>query len=123
MSGYPTSPLWGSGAGAVSKDSKPHWARESYLRPNCSANLPPHFQLSKRQSSPPPDARLRHLAERLHALGARGTYEYLREVAGGADPWVRLEKHAAVSARLGDFIRANDGPRLGGSRSLDRGRR
>jgi hypothetical protein len=34
---------------------------------------------------PPPPARLRRLAAALHALGARPLYEYLVEVADGAD--------------------------------------
>jgi hypothetical protein len=61
-------------------------------------------------SSPPP-ARLRRLAAVLHSLGPRPLYEFLLEVAGGADPWERLERYAKL-APLAGFIAANDGDRL-----------
>jgi hypothetical protein len=38
--------------------------------------------------------RLRHLAERLHALGPRPLFEFLVEVAAGADLVDRLERYA-----------------------------
>jgi len=66
---------------------------------------------SPKTSSPPPPARLRRLAAALHSLGERALYEYLLEVADGADHWARLERYAKL-APLASFIAANDGDRL-----------
>jgi hypothetical protein len=60
---------------------------------------------------PPPPARLRRLAAALHSLGPRPLYEYLVELADGADAWERLERYAELSP-LASFIAANDGDRL-----------
>ena len=40
--------------------------------------------------------RVRALAVRLHHLGPRPLYEFLCELAGGADPLDRLETYAAL---------------------------
>ena len=55
------------------------------------------------------DVRLQRLVARLHALGARSTYELLREVATGADLFVRLEIYARLD---GDIVRALGGDLL-----------
>ena len=60
-------------------------------------------------TAPIPEARLRHLAKRLHDLGARPVFEYLREILAGRDPIARLEVYACldpdvVSALGGDQI-------------------
>jgi hypothetical protein len=54
----------------------------------------------------PNEARLQCLAGRLHALGPRPTYEFLKEVAAGADLLDRLEVYARLDP---DFIRAFGG--------------
>jgi hypothetical protein len=77
---------------------------------------------SPRQLPPPPPARLRWLAAALHSLGERALYEYLLEVADGADPWARLERYAEL-APLASFIAANDGDRLSPPRIIDGGQR
>jgi|SRR5262245_59680544 len=59
----------------------------------------------------PAPARLRRLAAQLHSLGPNPLYHYLTELSGGADPWVRLERYAAL-AELGDFIRLHGGDQL-----------
>ena len=46
------------------------------------------------------DVRLQYLAARLHALGARSTYELFREVATGADLFVRLEIYARLDPEI-----------------------
>jgi hypothetical protein len=66
---------------------------------------------SPKTSSPPPPARLRRLAAALHSLGPRPLYEYLAEVADGADPWERLERYADL-APLASFIVVHDGDQL-----------
>jgi hypothetical protein len=54
-----------------------------------------------------PDARLRHLAGRLHDLGPRPLYEFLREIERGADLLQRLERYAeldpAIVAAIGAY--------------------
>ncbi len=47
-----------------------------------------------------PDARLRLLAHRLHALGPRPLYEYLKELSSGADLLERLERYAQLDREL-----------------------
>ncbi|MGP8193383.1 MAG: hypothetical protein ACLQLT_12270 [Methylovirgula sp.] len=56
-----------------------------------------------------PDARLRLLARRLHRLGERPLYEYLRELSNGADLLERLERYAQLDR---DFIAAAGGDKL-----------
>jgi hypothetical protein len=51
-----------------------------------------------------PDARLRHLARRLHALGERPLYEFIREVVAGRDLIEHLERYADLP---GDFIKGS----------------
>jgi len=45
------------------------------------------------------EARLRLLAARLHALGPRPLYEYLKELNNGADLLERLERFAELDAK------------------------
>jgi hypothetical protein len=66
---------------------------------------PPKFALYQEQSR----ARLRFLAARLHALGPRPLYHFLREVEGGASLRSHLERYAALPA---GFILANGGDRF-----------
>jgi hypothetical protein len=60
-------------------------------------------------SGTPPSDRLRFAARRLHALGPRPLYEFLLELADGADPWSRLERYASLD---GDFIATLGGDEL-----------
>ena len=53
-----------------------------------------------------PDVHFQYLVARLHALGPRPTYELLREVATGADLFVRLEIYAQLDP---DIVRALGG--------------
>ena len=55
------------------------------------------------------DARLRHLAAQIYALGPRPLYELLRELDAGAPLRPRLEAYARLQA---SFIRANNGDEL-----------
>jgi hypothetical protein len=88
-------------------------ARSSSRRHRCPQA--PHRTLA-------PPERLRRLAAALHSLGERALYEYLLEVADGADPWARLERYAEM-APLASFIAAHDGDRLPRPRIIDGGRR
>ena len=63
------------------------------------------------QGTAPHPVRLRLLAKRLHSLGERPLYEWLVEIANGANPWLRLERYAKI-APLAGFIAANEGDRL-----------
>lgn len=47
-----------------------------------------------------PDVRLQYLAARLHALGPRSTYELFRELAAGADLFIRLEVYARLDPEI-----------------------
>jgi len=58
-----------------------------------------------------PDERVRHLAARIHSLGARPLFELFRELAHGAELHTTLEAYARL-APLASFIRANGGDRL-----------
>ena len=55
-----------------------------------------------------PDARLRLLTDRLHRLGPRPLYEFLRELRDGADLLPRLEAYARI-APLAGFIAELEG--------------
>jgi hypothetical protein len=83
---------------------------EKTLRPK-SFSGPTSPPASPNQTSPPPPPRLRRLAAALHSLGPRPLYEYLLELADGADPWIRLERYAEL-APLAEFIAGNDGDQL-----------
>lgn len=48
----------------------------------------------------PPDVRLRRLARQLYRLGERPLYEFLRELAAGADPIKRLEVYALIDPEI-----------------------
>jgi hypothetical protein len=41
-------------------------------------------------------ARLKYLARRLHSLGERAVFEYVREIVSGRDPVGRLEVYARL---------------------------
>jgi len=57
------------------------------------------------------DARIAHLAKRIHALGERPLYEMLRELDAGSEVEAVVERYAQL-APLGEFIRQLDGDRL-----------
>jgi hypothetical protein len=58
---------------------------------------------SAQRAQPLPRERLRNLAGRLHGLGARPLFEFLREIAAGADLHEHLERYCEL-APLTDFI-------------------
>lgn len=47
-----------------------------------------------------PPERLGFLAQRLHDLGPRPLFEYLREIAAGRDPIDRLEAYARLDPSI-----------------------
>jgi hypothetical protein len=59
--------------------------------------------------SPLPRERLAYLAGRLHDLGPRPLFEFLREIEAGANLHERLERYASLPA---DFIAALGGDRF-----------
>jgi hypothetical protein len=63
-----------------------------------------------------PDARLRYLAGRIHALGERPLYELLRELDAGADLRLTLETYAALPR---EFIAVMGGDWLPPMRAVD----
>jgi hypothetical protein len=65
-------------------------------------------RIPQRKSAIDP-ARLRHLATRLHSLGPRGLFEFLREIEAGADVRTRLDVYARIPA---GFVRANGGDKF-----------
>ncbi len=86
------------------------------VRPrNCARGLRRNFDTGtfahNQASVAPCDARLRRLAGRLHSLGERPLYEFLRELARGAEPWAALEAYGRL-APLATFIATHDGDRL-----------
>ena len=56
------------------------------------------------------DARLQHLARRVHALGARPLYELFRELLAGADPLARIERYGALDADIVCALGGSDFP-------------
>jgi hypothetical protein len=58
---------------------------------------------------PPPDVRLRHLTEQIHALGVWPLFELLREVEAGANLRERLEDYARLDPEI---LRLNGSDRL-----------
>ena len=70
--------------------------------------------MSKRLATmrPPSLARLRRLAERLHSLGPRPTFELLKEIANGGDLWRRLERYAELDPEIVRAIGADEMPPL-----------
>jgi hypothetical protein len=58
-----------------------------------------------------PPERLRHLAARLHDLGPRPLYEFLREIEAGADLHERLARYSGLWP-LRRFIQAYNGDQL-----------
>jgi hypothetical protein len=56
-----------------------------------------------------PDARLRHLAPKVHALGPRPLFELLRELRDGANLAATVESYAKLP---GDFIRMLGGDKI-----------
>ena len=65
-----------------------------------------------------PNARLRYLAGRIHALGERPLFELLRELDGGADLHPTLEAYACLPA---GFVAQHGGDQLARLRLVDRG--
>jgi hypothetical protein len=59
-----------------------------------------------------PDARLRHIADRVHRTGPRVVYELLRELRDGRDFASVVESYARLENHFGDFIRLLGGDRL-----------
>jgi hypothetical protein len=55
----------------------------------------------------PAEARFRHLAEHLHQLGPRPTYELLREIAAVVE---RLERYAALTPEVVHAVGAAEMP-------------
>jgi hypothetical protein len=75
-----------------------------------------------RAKAPPiPLERLRFLAARLHSLGERPLYEFLREIDSGAPLQPRLEAYARI-APLAGFIHGLGGDRLTSARLVWRRR-
>ena len=66
-----------------------------------------------------PDARLRQLARRVHALGERPLYELLRELFAGRDLIERFEAFVRLDPAL---VRALGGDHLDGPFVIDGGR-
>jgi len=69
-----------------------------------------------------PDARLRLLADRLHCLGPRPLFEFIRELLAGADITTRLEAYARI-APLAPFITELNGDQARDLHILKGGRR
>lgn len=69
---------------------------------NSIANRPDQFNCRRAQfvARQIPDARLRHLARRIHALGERPLFELLKELVSGADVAQRLEAFAALDPEI-----------------------
>jgi hypothetical protein len=65
-------------------------------------------------------ARLRYLARRLHALGERSVYEYLREIIAGANVVDRLEAFARLDPAIIEALGGSALPSL--LTTLDGGR-
>jgi len=59
----------------------------------------------------PPDVRLRRLARLLHRLGEGRLYEFLAELAAGADPVERLEVYSRIDPQILSLMGSNDLPR------------
>jgi hypothetical protein len=87
--------------------SVPMSAGEAFFIEEFLAGLP---ATSDQAPEPKPktraDARLRYLARRLHALGERPLFEFLRELEGGAGLRARLERYARLDP---EFIRSLGG--------------
>jgi hypothetical protein len=77
--------------------------------PSAKGTMPVAFA----RSSPAPqrtigDERLRDLAKHLHRLGPRPTFEFLREVAAGADLYERLEQYARLDPSICKYLGASE---------------
>ena len=66
-----------------------------------------------------PVERICNLAKRLHDLGPRPLYEFLREVASGSDPIDRLEIYARLDPAI---VRALGGDQFPTPAIITRGR-
>jgi hypothetical protein len=69
-----------------------------------------------------PIVRLHYLASRIHRLGPRPLFEFLRELAAGADLFDTLERYARL-VPLAGFIEDLNGDQLPPPARLVRGRR
>ena len=56
---------------------------------------------------PIPDASLRLLVRRLHRLGERPVYEFIREILAGVDPVERLEAYARLDPAIVKYLGAD----------------
>lgn len=74
--------------------------------PTLAPQSRPHPQISLIA----PDDRLRRLARLLHRLGERPLYEFLRELAAGADPIERLEIYSRIDPQVLQLHGGNDLP-------------
>ena len=54
--------------------------------------------------------RLAYLARRLHRLGERPLYEFIREIIAGADPIERLEVFARIDPAIAKYLGAHRMP-------------
>jgi hypothetical protein len=54
--------------------------------------------------------RLAYLARRLHRLGERPLYEFIREIIAGADPIERLEAFARIDPAIAKYLGADRMP-------------
>jgi hypothetical protein len=71
------------------------------------------------------DARLRHLASRIHALGERPLFELLRQLDAGTDLHPTLEAYARLPAEFirmrrqpGEYCRHGTGPDRGAPKTV-----
>jgi hypothetical protein len=70
-------------------------------------NLEPTAASGAAQTIDAGDARLRLLARRLHRLGERPVYEFIREILAGADPVERLEAYARLDPAIVKYLGAD----------------
>jgi hypothetical protein len=68
-----------------------------------------------------PEARLRHLARQIHALGERPLFEIFRELDSGSPLGETLERYARLEP-LAAFIASQGGDRLPAPRLIAGGR-
>jgi hypothetical protein len=80
----------------------------------CSSENAPKAAVTQAENN----VRLRFLAARLHGLGPKPLYYFLREIEAGAGIRPHLERYAALPA---DFIAAYGGDRFEPTASLVRG--
>jgi hypothetical protein len=98
-------------------------AAQQLLQPVSEIKVPAcAVSMEIRDMSTITDARLRLLAERLHCLGPRPLFEFLKELFAGADITSRLEAYARL-APLAPFIAELDGDQARKLHLVNGGRR